>query len=163
MKRIASFEVDHTQLRPGLYVSRRDRSVTTFDLRFVRPNHDSYISQAALHTIEHLGATFLRNHPQWHSRIVYFGPMGCRTGCYLLLSDWHTVSSKDSPVCVLVMEMLEYIVHFDSDIPGATKQECGNYLEHDLPGAQKWAKHYLYELRHHPHFKYPIIEKKETQ
>lgn len=155
MKRIASFKVDHTVLHPGLYVSRRKCNVTTFDLRFVRPNQGIYIPQDALHTIEHLGTTYLRNHPVWQNKIIYFGPMSCRTGYYLLLHGWHDVVEKKSPPCVLVISMLEYIVQFNGDIPGATAQECGNYREHNLDDAKKWARRYLYELKNHPHFRYP--------
>ncbi|MDR2552050.1 MAG: S-ribosylhomocysteine lyase [Treponema sp.] len=137
MEKIASFQIDHLRLKPGLYVSRRDRfgdtMLTTFDLRFKAPNREPVMDMPALHTIEHLGATFLRSHGEWGKRIVYFGPMGCRTGCYLVLEG-----DLDSPAALpLIREMLDWIGSFDGPIPGAAPAECGNWQEQNL-GMAKW-------------------------
>ncbi|MDR2470627.1 MAG: S-ribosylhomocysteine lyase [Treponema sp.] len=137
MEKIASFQIDHLRLKPGLYVSRRDEFgaavVTTFDLRFKEPNKEPVIDMPALHTIEHLGATFLRSHAEWGKRVVYFGPMGCRTGCYLILEG-----NLDSAAALpLVREMLAWIEAFRGDIPGAAPAECGNWREQNLDMA-KW-------------------------
>lgn len=129
MERIASFSVDHLLLEPGVYVSRIDRdpatgaAVTTFDLRLTTPNKEPVMNTAECHTIEHLGATFLRNHAEWSSRIVYFGPMGCRTGFYLVVFGELT-SEKVLP---LVRELFEFVAGFEGDVPGAAPEECGNY------------------------------------
>jgi S-ribosylhomocysteine lyase len=137
MKKIASFQVDHLRLKPGLYVSRKDTFgeiiLTTFDLRFKTPNKEPVIDMPALHTIEHLGATFLRSHKGWADRVVYFGPMGCRTGCYLILEG--DLSSEDA--LPLVREMLDWIAAFEGPIPGAAPAECGNWQEQNLDMA-KW-------------------------
>ena len=144
MERIASFSVDHLLLEPGVYVSRIDRdpatgaAVTTFDLRLTTPNKEPVMNTAECHTIEHLGATFLRNHAEWSSRIVYFGPMGCRTGFYFLTRN--TVSGADA--IRLVQETLQYVLDFTGEIPGGKRQECGNYLAHDLEGAKAMAREY---------------------
>jgi S-ribosylhomocysteine lyase len=148
MDKIASFQIDHTRLVPGVYVSRKDKFaggvLTTFDLRFKAPNREPVIDMPALHTIEHLGATFLRNQPQWKDSIVYFGPMGCRTGCYLILAG-----DLDSPaVLPLVIEMADYISAFTGAIPGAAPGECGNYLEHNLAMAKWEAARYGDILKH---------------
>ena len=142
MEKIASFQVDHLRLKPGVFVSRQDRfgaaagagtSLTTFDLRFKEPNQEPVMDQPALHTIEHLGATFLRSHREWGSRVVYFGPMGCRTGFYLILEG--ELGSGD--VLPLLREMLDWIAQFDGPIPGAAAAECGNWREQNLDMA-KW-------------------------
>ena len=149
MKTIASFTVDHERLLTGLYVSRvdmvGDSAVTTFDLRMTRPNHEPVMGTAAVHTIEHLGATFLRNDPQWASRVVYFGPMGCRTGFYMILAG----DLKSGDVFGLVKAMLEFIVGFEGDIPGAAAVQCGNYLDMNLPMAKYHAQKYLDEVFAH--------------
>jgi S-ribosylhomocysteine lyase len=137
MEKIASFRIDHLRLKPGLYVSRRDRFggtiLTTFDMRLKEPNKEPVIDVPALHTIEHLGATFLRSHGEWAGRVVYFGPMGCRTGCYLILEG-----ELDPPdVLPLVREMLAWMIAFRGDIPGAAPGECGNWREQNLDMA-KW-------------------------
>jgi S-ribosylhomocysteine lyase len=142
MEKIASFQVDHLRLIPGLYVSRRDifgdTAITTFDLRFKQPNKEPVIDMPALHTIEHLGATFLRSHREWAPRVVYFGPMGCRTGFYLILEG-----DLDSAAALpLVREMLDWIEAFDGPIPGAAPAECGNYSEQNLNMAQWEARRY---------------------
>ncbi|MDR0602601.1 MAG: S-ribosylhomocysteine lyase [Treponema sp.] len=137
MEKIASFQVDHLRLKRGVFVSRRDRFgstiLTTFDLRFREPNNEPVIDQPALHTIEHLGATFLRSHREWGHRVVYFGPMGCRTGFYLILEG-----ELESPeILPLIREMLDWIEKFEGDIPGAAPAECGNWREQNLDMA-KW-------------------------
>ena len=143
MEKIASFTVDHIKLRPGVYVSRIDRigaeTVTTFDLRLTAPNLEPVMNTAEVHTIEHLAATFLRNHPQWKDRVIYFGPMGCRTGFYLILAG--ALTSKD--VLPLVKECFAFIADFAGDVPGASAKDCGNYLDMNLPMANYWGKRYL--------------------
>lgn len=143
MEKIASFTVNHLVLEPGIYVSRKDRFkdtvITTFDLRLTTPNKEPVLNTAETHTIEHLGATFLRNHPLWKDRTVYFGPMGCRTGFYLLLEG--DLSSKD--IVELVTELFVFIKDFEGDIPGAKADECGNYLDQNLPMAKWVAERYL--------------------
>ncbi|MDR0525562.1 MAG: S-ribosylhomocysteine lyase [Spirochaetaceae bacterium] len=147
MEKIASFQVDHLRLKPGLYVSRKDKfgdaSITTFDLRFKEPNKEPVMDMPALHTLEHLGATFLRNHPGWGSRIVYFGPMGCRTGFYLILEGDRT----SEEILPLLQEMLGWIRAFRGDIPGAKPEECGNWQEQNLGMAQWEAARYAEVLR----------------
>lgn len=143
MKKIASFTVDHIQLKPGLYVSRKDKVgnsvVTTFDIRMTSPNDEPVMNTAEIHTIEHLGATFLRNHPEFSEKTVYFGPMGCRTGFYMLLAGEY--SSKD--VLPLVKEMFCFICNWNEEVPGATPKDCGNYLDMNLNMARWQAKKYL--------------------
>lgn len=149
MEKIASFTVDHLTLEPGVYVSRVDRDpatgavVTTFDLRLTAPNREPVMNTAEVHTIEHLGATFLRNDPEWASRVVYFGPMGCRTGFYFLLRD--NVSRLDA--LHLVQESFAFIRDFEGEIPGSRREECGNYKEHDLKGAKETAVDMLEVLK----------------
>ncbi|WP_314944479.1 S-ribosylhomocysteine lyase [Olsenella uli] len=145
MEKIASFTIDHLRLEPGVYVSRVDKdpatgaAVTTFDLRMCAPNREPVMNTAELHTIEHLGATFLRNDPEWASRVVYFGPMGCRTGNYLLLFGEY--GSYD--VIGLVTRMFEFIRDFEGEVPGAKPDECGNYLDQNLGMARWHARRYL--------------------
>ena len=145
MERIASFQVDHVRLNRGLYVSRIDEIngnyLTSFDIRMKLPNREPVINIAELHTMEHLGATFLRNHPIWKEQIVYFGPMGCRTGFYLILKG--KLESKD--IVELMNELYKFMAEFKGDIPGATAIECGNYLDQNLPMANYEAKKYLEE------------------
>ena len=145
MERIASFQVDHVRLNRGLYVSRIDEIngnyLTSFDIRMKLPNREPVINIAELHTMEHLGATFLRNHPIWKEQIVYFGPMGCRTGFYLILKG--KLKSKD--IVELMKELYKFMAEFKGDIPGATAIECGNYLDQNLPMANYEAKKYLKE------------------
>lgn len=149
MKKIASFTVDHLRLQPGIYVSRRDRigaeTITTFDLRMTSPNEEPVMNTAEVHTIEHLGATFLRNHPDWADRVIYFGPMGCRTGFYLLLSG--SLSSED--IVPLIREMFAFIRDFEGDIPGAAPADCGNWLDQNLPMAKYLADRYLSQVLDH--------------
>ena len=143
MEKIASFTIDHLRLRPGLYVSRKDRigaeNVTTFDLRITAPNIEPVMNTAEVHAMEHLGATYLRNDPVWKDRVVYFGPMGCRTGFYLLLSG--DLASED--VLSLVADTFRFIRDFSGEIPGASAKDCGNYLDMNLPMAQFYARRYV--------------------
>ena len=145
MERIASFQVDHIRLNRGIYVSRIDEIngnyLTSFDIRMKLPNREPVINIAELHTMEHLGATFLRNHSIWKEKIVYFGPMGCRTGFYLILKG--KLESKD--IVELIKELYKFMAEFKGNIPGATAIECGNYLDQNLPMANYEAKKYLEE------------------
>ena len=142
MEKIKSFTIDHNKLQPGLYVSRKDavgkETVTTFDLRVTNPNEEPVMNTGEIHTIEHLAATFLRNQSQWKDRVLYFGPMGCRTGFYLLLAG--DLSSED--VRRLVTECFQFIADFHDAIPGASAKDCGNYLDMNLPMARYWATRY---------------------
>lgn len=131
MKKIASFTVNHNTLQKGMYVSRRDGDVVTYDIRMKKPNGGDYLPNGVMHTIEHLFATYARNSAA-ADHVIYVGPMGCRTGFYLLLRD--TVSKEDA--LALVREAFSFIAGFSGEIPGSTREECGNYLEHDLPGAK---------------------------
>ncbi len=154
MEKIASFCIDHTKLLPGIYLSRKDTrdgvTVSTFDLRITAPNREPAIDVPALHTIEHLAATWLRN-SEIKDDVVYFGPMGCRTGCYLL------VFGEPDPkyVARYVEGAFEFIVGYEGEIPGAKAEECGNYLEQNLETAKYYAKRYLKELRENPRYVYP--------
>lgn len=142
MKKIASFTIDHVRLQPGLYVSRKDKVgsevVTTFDLRITSPNDEPVMNTAEVHTIEHLGATYLRNYGDWADKVLYFGPMGCRTGFYLLLAG--DLSSKD--ILDLVKGCFVFIRDFEGEVPGASARDCGNYLDMNLPMAKYWAERY---------------------
>ena len=146
MEKITSFTIDHLALLPGVYVSRKDMAgtmpVTTFDLRMTRPNFEPVMNTAEVHTIEHLGATFLRNHPQFASKVLYFGPMGCRTGFYLLLAGDY--SSGD--ILPLMKEMFTFIRDFEGEVPGAAAKDCGNYLDMNLPMTRYLADRYLKEV-----------------
>ena len=146
MEKITSFTVDHLNLLPGVYVSRRDtvgdQVITTFDLRMTRPNFEPVMNTAEVHTIEHLGATFLRNHPDYKDRVLYFGPMGCRTGFYLLLAG----ELKSEDIISLLKEMFAFIRDFTGDVPGAAARDCGNYLDMNLPMARYLARKYLKEV-----------------
>ena len=133
MEPIASFQVDHRTLNPGLYLSRRDGSVITFDLRFKKPNTGDLLTNAQLHSVEHIIATLLRNSPQ-KDAVVYFGPMGCQTGFYFLMRDM-----QPADAIALVQESMTFIAAYVGEIPGASRIECGNYLLHDLAGAKKLA------------------------
>ena len=143
MEKIASFTINHLDLEPGVYVSRKDRYgdavITTFDLRMTAPNREPVMNTAEMHTIEHLGATFLRNHPEFADKTVYFGPMGCRTGFYMLLAGDYT-SREIAP---LVTDMFTFIRDFRDEIPGAAARDCGNYLDQNLPMANWLADRYL--------------------
>ncbi len=143
MEKIASFTIDHLKLVPGVYVSRKDtigkEVITTFDLRMTSPNDEPVMNTAEVHTIEHLAATFLRNHPVYGDKTIYFGPMGCRTGFYLLLAG--DLTSKE--IVPLIIEMFEFIRDFNDEVPGASPKDCGNYLDMNLPMANYLAKRYL--------------------
>ena len=143
MEKIASFTIDHIRLQPGVYVSRKDYAgdavITTFDLRMKQPNKEPVMNTAEVHTIEHLGATFLRNHKEFGSKTVYFGPMGCRTGFYLLLAGDY--QSED--IVPLMKELFEFIRDYNDEVPGASPRDCGNYLDMNLPMANYLAKEYL--------------------
>lgn len=146
MEKIASFTIDHIRLQPGVYVSRKDtvgaETITTFDLRMTSPNEEPVMNTAEVHTIEHLAATFLRNHPIYGDKTIYFGPMGCRTGFYLLLAGDY--SSRD--ILPLMVQMYEFIRDFKGEVPGASPRDCGNYLDMNLPMANYLAKRYLDEV-----------------
>lgn len=146
MEKITSFTIDHIRLKPGIYVSRKDpagsETVTTFDIRMTSPNDEPVMNTAEVHTIEHLGATFLRNHPVYKDRVLYFGPMGCRTGFYLLLVGDYT--SED--ILPLIREMYEFIRDFRGEVPGASPRDCGNYLDMNLGMANYLAKRFLDEV-----------------
>lgn len=146
MKKIASFTVDHIRLIPGIYVSRKDTVngsvITTFDIRITSPNDEPVMNTAEVHTIEHLGATFLRNHEKYQDQVIYFGPMGCRTGFYLLLAGDY--SSED--IVPLMREMFSFIAAFEGEVPGASAKDCGNFLDMNLPMARYVARRYLAEV-----------------
>lgn len=143
---IPSFTIDHTDLKPGIYVSRQDmvggEKVTTYDIRMTAPNHEPAVQQSALHTIEHLVATYIRNREGWKENVIYWGPMGCQTGNYLILKG----DFKPEEVRPLMLEAFQYVVDFEGEIPGNTPDACGNYLLHDLPMAKWEARRYVNRL-----------------
>lgn len=149
MKKITSFTIDHLKLLKGVYVSRKDQfgeeTITTFDIRMTKPNGEPVMNTAEIHTIEHLAATFLRNHETYGKKVVYFGPMGCRTGFYLLLSGDY--SSRD--ILPLLTDMFEFIADFHDVVPGASAKDCGNYLDMNLPMANYLAKKFLNDVLYH--------------
>ncbi|MEG0152934.1 MAG: S-ribosylhomocysteine lyase [Cellulosilyticaceae bacterium] len=146
MEKIASFTINHLTLLPGIYVSRTDeiggQSLTTYDLRMKAPNQEPVMNTAEIHTMEHLGATFLRNHNSYAKDVIYFGPMGCRTGHYLILAG--TRSSAE--IAPLITAMFEFIANFEGEVPGSIARDCGNYLDMNLPMARFEAKKYLETL-----------------
>lgn len=146
MEKIASFTIDHLRLLPGVYVSRKDdvngNILTTFDIRITRPNFEPVLNTAEMHAMEHLGATFLRNHATWGSKTIYFGPMGCRTGFYLILSG--DLTSED--IVPLLREMFTFMADFEGDVPGQSAKDCGNYLDINLPMAKYVSRKYLNEV-----------------
>lgn len=146
MEKIASFTVNHLKLLPGIYVSRRDKVgdsvITTYDIRMTRPNFEPVLNSAEVHTIEHIGATFLRNHPIYKDRVIYFGPMGCRTGFYLLLVG----DDDSSEIAPLIKEMFTYISEFEGDVPGAAARDCGNYLDMNLNMAKFVSARFLHDV-----------------
>ena len=148
MEKIASFKIDHIQLQPGLYISRKDKigdqTVTTFDLRVTSPNDEPVMNTAEVHTIEHLAATYLRNEPNWQDKVIYFGPMGCRTGFYLLLAGDY--DSQDA--LQLVQDCFRFVKDFSGEVPGSNAKDCGNYLDMNLPMAKYWATRYYSLLEH---------------
>lgn len=158
MEKITSFTIDHIKLEPGVYVSRKDyvgqEVITTFDLRMTSPNDEPVMNTAEVHTIEHLAATYLRNHPQFGDKTIYFGPMGCRTGFYLLLAGDY--ESRD--IVKLVTELYEFIRDFKDEVPGASAKDCGNYLDMNLGMANYLADRYLKQTLYHideAHLVYP--------
>ena len=160
MEKIASFTINHLTLMPGIYVSRRDATpagdeITTFDVRMTAPNREPAISPEALHTIEHLAATYLRNHPEWAPKVVYWGPMGCCTGSYLIMQG--RLESAD--IAELMRQTFRFIADYEGDVPGATARDCGNYTFMDLPAAKAAARHYLDATLEHitpDRLKYPL-------
>ena len=169
MKKIPSFTIDHNQLLPGIYVSRKDNVgndvVTTFDIRMKAPNREPALHPGALHTIEHLAATYLRNNEEWQDRIVYWGPMGCLTGNYLLMKG----DMKSEEIVKLMTDTFEFVANYDGVVPGTEPQDCGNYLLHDLPMARYEAKQYLKVLKNikPENLNYPekaeYMDKKKTE
>lgn len=146
MEKIPSFTIDHTQLKRGIYVSRKDNVggevVTTFDIRMKEPNREPALHQGAIHTIEHLAATYLRNDKEWKERVIYWGPMGCLTGNYLLLRG----DLKSEDIVELMKRTFRFVAGYEGEVPGAAPADCGNYLLHDLPMARYEAKKYLDEV-----------------
>lgn len=146
MEKIASFTVDHLNLKPGLYLSREDtvgnQAIKSYDLRFTAPNFEPVMNTAEIHTIEHIGATFLRNHPKFKDDVIYFGPMGCRTGFYLILTD----NIKPADVLQLLQETFKFAAEFDDEIPGVAARDCGNYLDQNLPMARYFSERYYQVL-----------------
>ena len=160
MEKITSFTIDHLRLLPGLYVSRKDQAgtqtVTTFDLRLTRPNQEPVMNTAEVHTIEHLAATYLRNEPNWKDKVLYFGPMGCRTGFYLLITGDYT----SEQILPLVLDCFRFIRDYRGEVPGASARDCGNYLDMNLPMANYWGARYcaLLENITPEHQRYPADE-----
>ncbi len=159
MNKIASFTVNHLDLLAGIYVSRRDyigvEVITTFDLRFTRPNVEAPMDTAGIHTIEHLLATFLRNHPVWSEKTVYFGPMGCRTGFYVLFSG----ELKSEDIIDVLREAADFVLSYEGEIPGYSPRDCGNYLDNNLTLAKIYMKKYKEEVLDNPvkeRLNYPI-------
>lgn len=160
MEKIASFTVNHLTLEPGIFLSRRDTTpsgdvITTFDIRLTRPNREPALDPKALHAMEHLAATFLRNHPQWRDRIIYWGPMGCLTGNYLIVSG----DLRPADVLPLMAETFRFIARFEGDIPGATPRDCGNYSFMDLEAAREAASRFLNDTLLNPseaNLNYPL-------
>lgn len=146
MEKITSFTIDHLKLLPGVYVSRKDKVgesvVTTFDIRMTRPNYEPVMNTAEVHAIEHLAATFLRNHEPIKDKVLYFGPMGCRTGFYLLLGGDY----DSTDIVPLMRDLFNFIANYEGEIPGACAKDCGNYLDMNLSMAKYWAKRYLEEV-----------------
>ena len=157
MEKITSFTIDHIKLEPGLYVSRKDKvgaeTVTTFDLRFTNPNEEPVMNTAEIHTVEHLAATYLRNEPNWKEKVLYFGPMGCRTGFYLLLVGDY----ESADVLELVKACFEFVRDFKGEVPGASAKDCGNYLDMNLPMANFLGRRYVNILENidQAHLVYP--------
>lgn len=162
MKMIPSFSVDHTRIIPGIYESRVDQigeaHVTTFDVRMKKPNAEPAVAPAAMHTIEHVVATFLRNHEEWKDKLIYWGPMGCLTGFYIIVKG-RPAASELYPI---LLEAFRYMRDYEGEVPGATPKNCGNYLMHDLPMAKWEAARYVEYLENadlSAIFTYPLTEK----
>lgn len=150
MNKIASFTVNHLDLLTGVYVSRKDYLkedvLTTFDLRITRPNAEPVMDTAAIHALEHLSATFLRNDKEWGEKVIYFGPMGCRTGCYLILNG----DLEPADIMDLLKRLLTYILEYEGDVPGYSPRDCGNYLDCNLSMTKYYAKKFMDEVVAHP-------------
>ena len=163
MDLIPSFAVDHTNLRPGIYISRQDKvgdeDITTYDIRMTSPNQEPALAPAAIHTIEHLVATYLRNNPEWKDYIIYWGPMGCLTGNYLIMKGKH----DPELIRQLMIQAFQFVVDFDGEVPGTTPATCGNYLMHDLPMAKFEAKRYIERLKNNFCCTYPGVERPKIQ
>lgn len=159
MEVIPSFQVDHSDLKPGIYISRQDAAgdtcFTTYDIRMTAPNHEPAVAPAALHTIEHLVATFLRNHDDWKDNIIYWGPMGCLTGNYLIVKGIYPCTQ----IRDLMLEAFTFVRDYEGEVPGTTAATCGNYLMHDLPMAKWEAARYLGRLQHEFCCEYPGLER----
>ncbi|MCF0202541.1 MAG: S-ribosylhomocysteine lyase [Bacteroidaceae bacterium] len=163
MEVIPSFQVDHTGLKPGIYISRQDTDgdavFTTYDIRMTAPNQEPAIAPAAIHTIEHLVATYLRNHEAWKSKVIYWGPMGCLTGNYLIMKGKHDCQV----IRELMTDAMQFVVDFNGAVPGTTPDTCGNYLMHDLPMAKWEAKRYIERLRNEFCSTYTMIERPDVE
>lgn len=159
MKLIPSFAVDHTNLQPGIYISRTDevagQYITTYDIRMTAPNQEPALAPSAIHTIEHLVATFLRNNEQWKDRIIYWGPMGCLTGNYLIIKGQYPCEE----IRDLMFLAFQYVVDYDDVVPGTTPATCGNCLLHDLPMAKYESKRYIQRLKESFCCEYPGVER----
>ena len=159
MDLIPSFAVDHTNLKPGIYISRQDKAgdetITTYDIRMTAPNQEPAMAPAAIHTIEHIVATYLRNDAEWKDRIIYWGPMGCLTGNYLIMKGAWTPEE----VRQLMLRAFQHVVDYDTEVPGTTPATCGNYLLHDLPMAKWEARRYVSRLTHEFVCDYPGVER----
>lgn len=158
MKKIPSFEVNHLLLKEGIYISRKDyineNAVTTFDLRFTVPNNEPAMDTAAVHAIEHLAATYLRNDEEWKDRVIYFGPMGCRTGFYLILAG----DLSPAEILPLIRKCVSFIISYEGEIPGATPKDCGNYLDMNLGFAKFYCRKFYGAVLENPtpdRLKYP--------
>lgn len=163
MDLIPSFAVDHTNLQPGIYISRQDKvggeAVTTYDIRMTAPNQEPALAPAAIHTIEHLVATFLRNNPEWKDYIIYWGPMGCLTGNYLIMKGNH----DPEVIRQLMIKAFQFVVDFTGEVPGTTPATCGNCLMHDLPMAKYESKRYIERLKNAFCCTYPGVERPKVQ
>lgn len=163
MDLIPSFAVDHTNLKPGIYVSRQDQVentvITTYDIRMTAPNQEPALATAAIHTIEHLVATYLRNEPTWKDSIIYWGPMGCLTGNYLIMKGAYSCEE----VRQLMIKAFSYVVDYDAEVPGTTPATCGNCLMHDLPMAKYEAKRYVKRLQDEFCCEYPGVVRPEDK
>ena len=163
MELIPSFQVDHTDLQPGIYISRQDAvgdtCFTTYDIRMTAPNHEPAINPAAIHTIEHLVATYLRNLDGWKQKIIYWGPMGCLTGNYLIVNG----SYPCEEIRQLMIDAFTFVLNYEGEVPGTTPSTCGNYLMHDLPMAKWEAARYIDRLKNDFHCEYPGIARPELE
>lgn len=159
MDLIPSFSVDHTNLQPGIYISRTDycgeTPITTYDIRMTAPNQEPAVNNAAIHTIEHLVATYLRNNPEWKDNVIYWGPMGCLTGNYLIMKGQYSCDV----IRDLMIDAFQYVADYDSEVPGTTPATCGNYLMHDLPMAKWEARRYITRLQNEFCCTYPGVER----